>query len=540
MGGGGRHANTSSAPDENEDDDNDEDISGDSDDEQVMFGYDIEGGDADEVGESALSLFGPERFPSAAAFWCHAEAEYGFSLAKLRKEVGVESWTDYHRMRLVNHLRKMGPTAAKNEICKISRSSEIWSNDELLQPVLGDDVLLFEDDENDWDDCPEHAVTPGCQTGVAGDMGSANFDKDEEIARLRLELASARRLLSAFGAGDDCSGYSSQRLPPSISALVTGSVSRRFYDFFKDSPTLMKDKVVLNADCGAGALSCLCARLGTLRVLASESSLDGQHLARKMIEANKLEQLVELIPVDSAGDLPAEILSSSGKGQGVCDLLFSERFFTDLRLSPSFFSLLAMRRFLRPGGRVLPGRLRILAVAIGSSSSSDNPFSSCGIDLSALDACLPRVEVTSVLATCITSLEPAIILEADLTTADIQHSLSLAQSFKFKLIPGSCTTAIAISFEAGMDDKSSDAKFDLHSAPHECAQTIFHFPMPGPPPLRPLKLMGDEFDAVDGSLTVRRVSEGRSLQVHMDFCASPKNIGTASALQIGATFIVDS
>ena len=104
-----------------------------------------------------LSPFGPETFRNAAECWvggsacslhaleAHAEATHGFSLQEVRRSawhcmalhgiawhcmalhgmllfwnvldcvrsIGAELWTDYHRIRLVNHFRRLGPEASR-------------------------------------------------------------------------------------------------------------------------------------------------------------------------------------------------------------------------------------------------------------------------------------------------------------------------------------------------------------------------------------------------------------------------------------------
>mmetsp|Transcript_26366 Transcript_26366/g.48160 ORF Transcript_26366/g.48160 Transcript_26366/m.48160 type:complete len:173 (-) Transcript_26366:211-729(-) len=131
-----------------EEEDNDE-----SDNEVPLYGSEAEkrkDGEDSEPDTVIVSLFGPETFPSARACWQHAEQVHGFSLAKLRALFGADGWTDYHRIRLVNYLRKVGPDAAAEEAQRLSAESSIWSDDALLTPVFadGDDGLLFEDEDD--------------------------------------------------------------------------------------------------------------------------------------------------------------------------------------------------------------------------------------------------------------------------------------------------------------------------------------------------------------------------------------------------------
>merc|ERR1719453_1581916 len=100
-------------------------------------------------------------------------------------------------MRLINYMRKLGPAEARAQIASISKDCGIWNDDSLLQPVLDDDVLLFEidDDEEDWEN--------DCTGLAASSFAGHGLTKDEEIEQLQAELASARRMLAMAAAEED-------------------------------------------------------------------------------------------------------------------------------------------------------------------------------------------------------------------------------------------------------------------------------------------------------------------------------------------------
>merc|ERR1712039_158757 len=107
-------------------------------------------------------------------------------MGDLRKEIG-QDWTDYHRIRIVNYLRSIGPKAACEQAAKLSASSSIWNEDKFLFPVMDDDALLFADDFED-DEFEE-----------AGRQAEPE-DIESELARLRKDLARTHQLLADVGA----------------------------------------------------------------------------------------------------------------------------------------------------------------------------------------------------------------------------------------------------------------------------------------------------------------------------------------------------
>ncbi|CAE7498101.1 rmt3 [Symbiodinium pilosum] len=156
-------------------------------DQGSFFGSEAEAlHDGEDVGE-VLSPFGPETFASAELCWTHADSAHGFSLKTLRNRVGKE-WSDYHRIRLVNHLRKLGPEAARREVpslMALTAESEIWELEDLLMPVLADDLLLFDAvEESDDSDVEEpHDRSEARRKGKGhGSTGFSNVALQSEDA----------------------------------------------------------------------------------------------------------------------------------------------------------------------------------------------------------------------------------------------------------------------------------------------------------------------------------------------------------------------
>lgn len=116
-------------------------------------------GDAlsEEGCDDAVSLFCDTAFPTARECWDFMEREYAFSLARIRAAWG-DAWSPYHKIRLVNRLRLLGPDKARAAIASsIGLDEPFWASDEALIPVRADDALLIIDDtdEDEWIDDTE-------------------------------------------------------------------------------------------------------------------------------------------------------------------------------------------------------------------------------------------------------------------------------------------------------------------------------------------------------------------------------------------------
>jgi len=98
----------------------------------------------EDCGE-AVSLFCTETFDSTAECWSFMEGVHEFSLDKIQKQFG-DDWTMYHKIRLINHLRKLGPEKARS--ANLSCDEPFWTSEEALIPVLADDLLLFDGDHS--------------------------------------------------------------------------------------------------------------------------------------------------------------------------------------------------------------------------------------------------------------------------------------------------------------------------------------------------------------------------------------------------------
>jgi protein arginine N-methyltransferase 1 len=111
-------------------------------------------------------------------------------------------------------------------------------------------------------------------------------------------------------------------------------------------------KTVLEIGCGSGILSCFAAKAGAEKVYAIEES-EILTIAREVVAANGLSDRISFISGNSVNvDLPEKV-----------DLIISELIGTEPlyeRMIPTLAD--ASKRFLRPGGSMLPSKFSICAL----------------------------------------------------------------------------------------------------------------------------------------------------------------------------------
>jgi len=524
MGGKGKFSSSHTAADVAESDEE----SIDSDENENLFDpaamKTIKADDSDDDGmefSSVQCLFSDRIFPNAQAFWAHAAAEHGFSVDTLRSEIGREVWTDYHRIRLVNYLRSLGPEKALQEAPKLTADNALWSDDAWLQPVMEDDPLLFEEDGME----PEDGGCHQAESHDAPELSSMSpAELQAQVVRLRKELDGARRLLSEVVGADAPSeqGPTRDKTRPQVAAF-DAALSRcfasdpgrgeAFRQFILARPQVLEGRSVLDAECTGGVLSCLCAKLGAQAVCAITSSAAVAEAACAVISANGLGERVR-VHHGSADDENLELSlkpsSSSGKSgcHGQCDVILSEKLIAELHFSSGLPALLATRHLrLRPGGQVLPGHVELYISAVDFSDCDSDGSSPHGawwqarglmdLDLSSLAASKPSTISAASAAECETrmaSVPPnATLLDLDLASASVSDAAPAEVPFRLALRQERCATALALHFSMSLDQ-----------APRPSQQhTILHLPAPGPQPATSgLRLPGTEFNVLEGHFSV--------------------------------------
>ncbi|CAE8591118.1 unnamed protein product [Polarella glacialis] len=565
---------------DDEDEDVDEEVAADSDDDAPLFGSEAEaaaevagiddGGDFGEV----LSPFGPETFASASACWAQAESQHRFSLSSIRGQIGQEVWSDYHRIRLVNHLRTLGPEAARQQAPLLTATSPIWSDDSLLQPVLEGDELLFDASEMDEDEDEAAASPPvkgkGGARGIEGGKGGGGKGAldvpaagDEEVNRLRAELATLRRLLAMpsqeGGAGDggaaaeaEGSAAKAQEGLRQRQLLASGGPAEALRALVARSGAGERPasgRTVLNAGCSSGVLNLVCAQLGA-EVVSVDWSVAALGKASALAEANGLANQVKCFR--------GPLYDGDNSGEGglglACDGLLCERLLSERRLSPALPGmLLARRRHLRPSAEswVFPRRARLLLRAgdFSRELTEKEALAQCqslgGLDLSLLAAPVPEplsvdaaVPWERLQAEGRVASEAFELLSLDLSTAEPEDALPSRVPFQLELRPDSCVTSLLLELE--IPSYAQDGEVAAGAALHR-VQTVLHLPSLGSRSGL-LRLPGSEFSSLEGYLStgVLPADEGGGVEVAVAVTARRAGAGgrgsAGSSVSVSGTF----
>jgi SAM-dependent methyltransferase len=186
-------------------------------------------------------------------------------------------------------------------------------------------------------------------------------------------------------------GGSHWDLPSSHITYLSDSNRLKFY-YQTIASNQFKDKVVIDAGCGAGALSLLLAKAGAKHVIAVEQSKAAAEMARRNVEASGLSQKVTVIEGRvqdvSVRDLP---------DQQKADAIIHDGFGLMLTSPLTRGLIAAKRRLLKPDGVLCPSKatLHIAGVedkAYLSSQKEQAQDLVPGIDLS--PGLMPAVVLT--------------------------------------------------------------------------------------------------------------------------------------------------
>lgn len=197
--------------------------------------------------------------------------------------------------------------------------------------------------------------------------------------------------------------------------------------------------VVIDVGAGSGLLSMLSVRAGARRVYALERSAMAL-LARRLIELNHMNADIELVQAHSRSWQPPER----------ADVILCETL-GFAALDEGFRSSLvdARERMLRPGGLLLPGAVRILAVPV--QARADQPDITCldtllDLDYRPLGAVMARALQRRSIAYADELAEPQILFELDCYT--MLENSRLATRVTFALTRPGTLAGFALWFDA--------------------------------------------------------------------------------------------
>eukprot|EP00439_Symbiodinium_sp_Y106_P068633 s2686_g11.t1 len=480
--------------------------------------------DGEDIGE-VLSPFGPETFASAELCWAHAESAHGFSLKALRRRVG-RKWSDYHRIRLVNHLRKLGPEAACRDApatAMLTAESPIWEREDLLMPVLADDLLLFdavEESESESGESQAH------EKGKGGNSPMPVSTSETEVHRMRAELESLRRLMSSTDDGVARVVTSSDMCWQTSRALRTGAEALQ--EWLSYQRELVAGRQILNLGCGANVLGLVCAQLGA-QTVAVDACVENLALAQCLAEANVPAQGTQIQLM--RGDLQDQASHASLSEGLACDGLLCERLLVRPSLANLLQVLAARQRYLHHDGWMFPRSASMHLSGCDFSRELEEEkalHDVLGLNLAYLAPRAARAGSVAVLCghleeDRIASEEPYLLLRADLCTAQAEDIFA-RRPFRIAIRPAGSLTSLML--ELRLDEAGKDAPH-IHTVLHltESDQSL-------------LCLRGRDFSTVEGY--VSGALDGVKLQLAVALTAIPRSGDSSKCKCLSANFELPS
>ncbi|GIL60444.1 hypothetical protein Vafri_15030 [Volvox africanus] len=125
-------------------------------------------------------------------------------------------------------------------------------------------------------------------------------------------------------------------------------------------PGALEGRVVMEVGCGLGLLSMLAAKAGAARVIAVDGSEGAVDAARRIIKANGLQDIITVVHgvIEVVDELPGVL-------PGGIDLVISNWMGPGLLAGGMIHSVAhAVKKWLRPGGVVLPDRVSLWAAGL--------------------------------------------------------------------------------------------------------------------------------------------------------------------------------
>lgn len=197
--------------------------------------------------------------------------------------------------------------------------------------------------------------------------------------------------------------------------------------------------IVVDVGAGSGLLSMLAVRAGAQRVYALENSTMAL-LARRLIDLNHMSASIELVHTYSHAWQPparADVILCETLGFAALD----EGFRASL--------VDARERMLRPGGLLLPGVVRILAVPVQAEASQPDITeldTLLGLDYQPLGAVMRRVFQRRYIAYADELAQPQTLFTLDCYTMRADHRLTA--QVVFELATSGTLAGFALWFEA--------------------------------------------------------------------------------------------
>jgi len=343
--------------------------------EENKGGEDWQEWDEEAETASALCLFCKHTAPTAT-IWTHMKEQHNFDFYGLKARKGLEF---YDCIRLINFIRlqtKQGSAVAAT-IKAVNDQKKWLTSEEYLKPVIEDDPLLFElDDDNDSesdDEYEQKQKTSKAKKPPADPM--AALEKTNKILRSQVQEAGTRiqQMQSSMqrfieDADDKTLGPETPAINPHDEGYFENYSARNIHeimlkdrtrtlayrDFMLQNKALFEGKVVLDVGCGTGILCMFAAQAGAKQVIGVDAA-DIIDKARIIVRENKWDHIVTFVKskIEEAV-LPVEKV----------DIIVSEWMGYFLLFESMLPSVLYARdKWLVEGGLVLPNQATMFIAA---------------------------------------------------------------------------------------------------------------------------------------------------------------------------------
>jgi protein arginine N-methyltransferase 3 len=326
---------------------------------------DWQGWDEEPESNEAVCLFCKNTAPTTV-LWTHMKEHHGFDFYGIKAKRGLEF---YDCIRLINFIRlqtKKGSSVA--DTIKAVNQSQWLTSEEYLKPVIEDDPLLFELDDNsesDEEDAPEQKRSGKPKKTPADPLMA--LEKTNAMLREQLQDAQSRiqqmqlamkrfiedadeKLLGPekiVNPHDE--GYFENYSARNIHEIMLKDKTRTlaYRDFILENKEMFEGKIVLDVGCGTGILCLFAAQAGAKQVIGVDAA-DIIDKAKIIVKTNKYDHIITFVKskIEEAV-LPVEKV----------DIIISEWMGYFLLFESMLPSVLFARdKWLVQGGLVLPNQ----------------------------------------------------------------------------------------------------------------------------------------------------------------------------------------